>query len=152
MRKTTMLLLISLASSAMLFTSCTKDDSTPNNTTDTTLNTAAIVSGTWVISSYTQRTETKTSDYAGMVFSFSADGKVAVTGTATANGTWTYAPPSAGYYGGPASLATFAINIPGSQFNRLSRRAWNVGSQSSTSILLNYPEPGDDEHVTFTKR
>lgn len=152
MRKTALILLISVASSAMLLTGCTKDDSAPNNTTDSTLNTAAIASGTWFISSYTQRTETKTSDYAGMVFTFSADGKIAVTGTATANGTWTYSPPSAGYYGGPASLATFTINIPGSPFNRLSRRGWNVGSQSSTSILLNYPEPADDEHVTFTKR
>ena len=145
------LLLLSLIFYAMLLWGC-KKNSTANNSTDTTVSTPFMSSGTWNISSFTQKMEDKTSDFSGMDFNFSSDGKVTVTGVKSADGTWSYSPAVAGYYGGPGTSATFTLNIvSGSTFTNLSR-IWNVGTHSATSLQLNHPDALEDEHVTFTKK
>jgi hypothetical protein len=131
-------------------TGCTKEDNAPATNSN---NAAAMVSGgSWVISSHIQRTENKTSNYSGMIFNFDADGKVTVTGSSSASGTWSYAPPTTGYYSSAASIATFTLNLgTGSPFNKLSR-AWNVIEQSNTILKLDNREASEDEHITFTKK
>ncbi|MBA2761367.1 MAG: hypothetical protein H0U39_05290 [Segetibacter sp.] len=52
----------------MFAASCTKEDNAPATSSN---NSAAVVlGGSWVITSYTQRTENKTSNYSGMNFNF----------------------------------------------------------------------------------
>ena len=59
-----------------MLTSCSKSYNAPantNNPVDTSLK-AQIISGTWIVKSYTQRTEDKTAQFAGVVFTFSSNG------------------------------------------------------------------------------
>lgn len=138
----------------LLFQSCKKDstEATTNTGTQSTSVVATMSSGSWAITSFTQRAETKTSDFSGIDFTFTSDGKVAVTGTKSADGTWSYSPAVVGYYGDPSTLATFTINIvSGSAFSKLSKK-WNVVATSATSLNLTNPEASEDEHITFTKK
>lgn len=125
----------------------------PANTNNITDPVASVVSsGTWTVSSYMQRTENKTSDFNGINFVFSSDGKLNATGSNTASGSWSSSPATAGYFGGPPSAATFTINLgANTPFNRLSK-AWNVAEQSSTLLKLDNPEPVEDEHVALIKK
>ena len=112
----------------------------------------AVTSGIWSVTSFTQKTENKTNIFSGIDFTFSSDGKLAATGSASASGTWSSTPYSPGYYGGPASLATFTISLGTSTpFDKLSK-SWNVGSQSTTVVQLDNKEPLEDEHITFNKK
>jgi hypothetical protein len=111
-----------------------------------------VSSGIWSVSSYTQRTENKTSMFTGISFVFSSDGKISATGTSSANGTWISTPATAGYYGGPASLATFNISLGTSDpFSRISK-SWNVAQQTATLLQLDNREPAEDEHLIFIKK
>jgi len=138
--------LAALASFLMVMTSCKKND---DLITPATVNNA-VTSGTWQISSFTQRTEDKTSDFAGLDFTFADSSKLIVSGNENFSGTWSYTAPSTGYYG--SANGGFSINLgTGSPFQRLSR-SWNVASQTATVIKLDASEATEDEHVTFTKK
>jgi len=138
-----------------LLVGCSKSYNAPansNTSVDTTLK-IQIVSGTWIISSYTQRTEDKTSQFAGVVFTFSDNGILTAdkNGDIT-DGTWIYTPSAVGYYGGPPSKASMTLDLgPTSPFNRLTK-TWNVASNTATLIKMDNPEPIDDEHVQFMKQ
>jgi hypothetical protein len=139
---------------AMLI-SCSKNYNAPastNNPVDTTLKTQ-VVSGTWIIKSYTQRTEDKTSQFASVVFTFSSNGTLTANknGNIT-NGTWSYIPSSVGYYGGPPSKASITLNLgAASPFDKLTK-IWNVASNTDTLLKLDNPEPVEDEHVQFSRQ
>ena len=122
-------------------------NSNPSTTSDFKSN---LAQGIWSISAYTQKTEDKSSQFAGTVFSFASSGTLTATqnGTVT-TGSWAYSPSSVGYYGGPATEASLTINLgTQSPLNRLTR-TWNIESTSSSSFSLVNPEPNDDEHVKF---
>jgi hypothetical protein len=132
-------------------TSCKKESAVPATTTDSTA--IAITNGTWKISSFTQKLEDNTSKYAGMVFKFNADKTVTVTvkGINSSSGSWSYAPPTSGYYGGPPSIASFTLSMGVSRpLDRLNR-AWKVIEKSDVSVKLDNVEPLEDEHVIFSK-
>jgi hypothetical protein len=126
------------------------DNVSPSN--NNTSPSSAFISGNWAITSYTQRTENKTNQFAGAVFTFNENGGVSVVmnGT-TSTGTWAYYPSTVGYYGGTPSVASMSLSFGTSALSRLNR-TWNITSSSSTSVLLVNPEPADDEHITFTKQ
>src|SRR4051794_30052835 len=86
----------------LLLTACTKTSEVPAASPTTVDNpTSNLVAGNWVISSYSQRTEDKTAQFAGFIFIFSQGGQVTATqnGEVT-TGTWSFSPSSVGYYGG----------------------------------------------------
>ena len=155
MKKSITFLLGTAAVISAMLASCSKSYNAPPNATatvDTTLKTQ-IISGTWIITAYTQRTEDKTSQFAGVVFTFSHDGTLIAdkNGNKT-NGTWSYSPSTVGYYGGPPSKASMTINLGAtSPFDRLNK-IWNVASSTSTQVKMDNPEPVEDEHVQFSKQ
>ncbi|MBI2729959.1 MAG: hypothetical protein HYX40_04265 [Sphingobacteriales bacterium] len=62
----------------VVFISCKKDNSTVTAANSTTGTDPSVVAtqGKWSVSSYTQKTEDKTSSLSGTVFTFTSDGKV----------------------------------------------------------------------------
>jgi hypothetical protein len=47
-----------------------------------------LIDGSWKVQSFLDDNEDKTDDFNGMVFTFKADGVVALTGSISINGTW----------------------------------------------------------------
>mgnify|MGYP003298794302 CR=1 FL=1 len=151
---------LSFATFALLLfalTACNKNssDNTPvsNSNNNNGNNSTAFMSGNFTITSYTQRTENKTAQFAGAVFTFSTNNTVtaAMNGTTT-SGTWSHIPYSVGYYGGEPTKESISISLgTASPLDRLSK-TWNVSSSSATQVVLVTPEPADDEHITFTKQ
>ncbi|HWJ90859.1 MAG TPA: hypothetical protein VNR87_07090 [Flavisolibacter sp.] len=114
----------------------------------------SLMSGTWTISSYAQRTEDKTSSFTGYSFLFKSGGVLEawVNGTATA-ASWTYTPAAVTYYGTNSSNASVTISFGPAALNRLNRR-WNIDSvhTSAARLALVNPEPRDNEHLDFSKQ
>jgi len=133
--------------------SCSKNNS--NSTTSNNSNPVNVSAGTWTISSYTQRTENKTSMFSGYVFTFGSGGSLTANNNGAATtGSWSYtaATSGGGYYVGTPTDATYTFNIgTADPLNRLNR-TWNVSSASASSIALVNPEPADDEHIVFSKQ
>jgi hypothetical protein len=147
-------LLLSASVACLLLTGCSKTADTPSTAADATANTSPkIASGNWVISSYTQKTEDKTSMFAGVVFAFADAGKLIATqnGSAT-SGTWSYSPSSVGYYGSAPTKASITMNVGATKPWKNLTRTWNVVSNDNTTISLINPEPLDDEHIIFSKQ
>jgi len=148
--------IIPFLSAILILSSCSKngsDNSPIDNNNNNTTNSSAFITGNFTITSYTQRTENKTSSFNGAVFTFSSNGTllVAMNGS-TITGTWIYYPSSVGYYGSAPTDASITLSLGTSApMNRLNRR-WNIQSSTSTSVILINPEPNDDEHITFTKQ
>ena len=138
-----------------LLMGCSKSYNVPataNSTVDTTLKTQ-IISGTWVVSSYVQRTEDKTSQFAGVIFTFSSNGTLTAdkNGNMT-TGTWSYIPSAVGYYGGPPSKASMTLNVgTASPFDRLTK-TWNIASNTALQLNMDNPEPIEDEHLQLSKQ
>jgi hypothetical protein len=138
--------------------SCSKSNTTPASSTNPANNATfveSLNSGTWVISSFVQRTDDKTSTFNGYSFTFSKGGTLEASNSgAVTKGSWSYSPSAVGYYGGPPSNASITMNLgTASPFNRLTR-TWNIDStktNSSQLYLLN-PEPAEGEHVIFSKQ
>ena len=130
--------------------SCKKYSSSAPASTTSNNPTGNITSGTWSITSFTQKTEDKTSTFAGINFVFSSDGKLIASGTNAANGTWVFTEASTGYYGN--AKETFSINLGiNAPFNKLSK-TWNIAEQNSTTLRLDNPQALEDEHVSFSKK
>lgn len=71
---------------------------------------------------------------------------------ASATGTWLYTLPSAGYYGGPASVGTFNINLGNNDPFRKITKAWKVTEQTATTLKLENKEPLENEQLVFSKK
>lgn len=135
--------------------SCSKssvDPVTPSASSPTAANvTAILTAGSWALSSFTQKTDNKTSKFADVVFVFSADGTVTATKSgAETKGSWQYA-PAVTYYGS-SSKAAIALSMgAGSPFDLLTK-TWNFISVTSTTLKVDSPELAEDEHVQFSKK
>jgi hypothetical protein len=131
--------------------SCSKNVANNGASTATDTLTRFITSGTWTISSLLQKTEDNTSQFAGYVFTFSADGTL----TASQNGkqtkgSWHYT-PAVTYYG---SSSKDAINLSmgtDNPFRRLTK-TWNLKSKSANLVEMESPEILEDEHLQFQKQ
>ena len=147
--------LLSLVVAASILASCSKSYVAPNTTTSTSPTstdlTTILTSGNWVVSSFTQKTEDKTSKFSNIFFTFSANGTLTATDNGnTTNGTWNYT-PAVTYYGS-TSKAAIAINIGTSNPLVLLTKTWNLISSTSSTIKIDSPEILEDEHVQFSKK
>lgn len=138
----------------LLFISCSKASVDGANTTpDTTTAalTASLTSGSWVVSSLTQKTEDKTSKFSGFVFIFSANGTVIAKKDASEiSGNWQYT-PAVTYYGS-SSKSAIALNLGTSVPLNLLTKKWNFISGTNTVLQIESPEVLEDEHLQFTKQ
>jgi hypothetical protein len=140
-------------SAVLLLVSCSKsavDTTTPPDTTTANL-TNALTTGKWIVSSFIEKIEDKTSKFNDIVFVFSTDGSVTATsknGSST-KGTWQYT-PAVTYYGS-ASKAAIALNMGAGNPLNLLTKTWNFISSTSTMIKIDSPEILEDEHVQFSK-
>jgi len=147
--------LLSLIVAASIFASCSKSYVSPSTTTATSPTSAdlttVLTSGNWVVSSFTQKTEDKTSKFSNMIFTFSVNGTLTATDNGnTTNGTWNYT-PAVTYYGS-TSKAAIAINIGTGNPLVLLTKTWNLISSTSSTIKIDSPEILEDEHVQFSKK
>lgn len=136
----------------IVFASCKKNYSTPPAAAGTDPSTV-VSKGTWAVSSYTQKTEDKTSSLSGTVFTFSSNGSVSASnGGKTVSGIWSSSKGGISYYGGPPSIATFTINFTSDNNLIKISKSWNVASEDDVSIKLDNKEPLEDEHLSFSKQ
>lgn len=148
---------ILITSTALLFflLSCKKDKSDSSATTTDPEN-LSFTKGTWVISSFTQRSEDRTDKFSGMSFTFSPGGNaIADDHGNSVSGTWTYSaatPGSTGYYNTDPKPATLSLNfVTTGDLSKVSR-LWNISQLSSAILKLDDPEATEDEHLTFSKQ
>jgi hypothetical protein len=115
----------------------------------------SITAGTWVISTYTQRTEDKTSDFSGYLFTFTKTAGDAGTVTATRNGstvTGTWSHQAAVTYYGSTSTEAMVLNFGAATLWTKVSKIWNVSAASAGSLALVSPEVVEDERLVFTRR
>ena len=134
--------------------SCSKSSVDPLSTSASAITPAALITaltaGSWVLSSFTQKTEDKTSKFTDVIFTFSADGTVTATknGTET-KGSWQYT-PAVTYYGS-SSKSAIALSMGSASPFDLLTKTWNFISVTSTTLKIDSPELAEDEHVQFSK-
>lgn len=137
--------------SCLLLIGCSKSSVTPaDNAANPSVN---LITGNWIVSSFTQKTEDKTSQFSGIIFNFSDGGKLTASqnGSVT-TGTWSHSPSSVGYYGSAPTKASISINMGASKTMKNITKTWNVISSDSTKLSLINPEPLEDEHLVFSKQ
>jgi hypothetical protein len=126
-----------------------KDDLvTPTAPASTTTFPQVLAAGTWVVTSYRQATEDKTSQLAGYRFAFAANGQATAShGNTTDPGSWTWGGNS--YYGTPADSKTVVFTF-GSQhpLDRISK-SWIIASADDKVIQLDSSNPAELEHLTL---
>jgi len=148
---------VSVLSFGLLLSACNKNDSglTQTNTTNP-VQTSSAINGSFTLSSFVQRSENKTSQFDGYVFTFTstsanAGNVVAAKGSNSVSGTWVYS-PAVTYYGSTSKTSitlSFGVTSPLTLLNK----TWNVDSASTSSKLaLSSPELAEDEHITFAKQ
>lgn len=113
-------------------TSCTKDSSTPNDTTAPT--------GQWVVQFYWDQKD-ETADFSGYTFEFQSGGVLKATRSgASVNGTWS------------ESSSDFTIDFGADpQLSKISDK-WLKTEKSSTVIKLKDDNPAQDDQLHFAKR
>jgi hypothetical protein len=145
-----LLLAASIVAACSSYSNPTGPSSTPPAVTPAT------IEGSWVVTSLVQRTEDKSSDFAGYTFTFAATGADDGTVTATRNGasisgTWNHS-SAVTYYGSTSSAESLVLNLgTTSPFDRLTG-TWNVLSSSSSKMTLANPEVQEQEQLILTKQ
>ena len=136
----------------LAFGSCSKEKAAGNTTTNgADAVSAAFSSGTWVISSFTQKTEDKAGKFGGVAFTFHADGSaVASDNSQEVQGSWHHS-PAVTYYGSTSKEAMY-LNFGTSKPFDLLSKTWNVTARSANTISLESPETAEDEHLQFNKQ
>ena len=136
----------------ILFTSCSKSTVAPSTPANPSTNdlTSNLSSGSWIVSSLTEKGEDKTGKFAGFHFVFLANGglKASKNGVET-QGSWQYT--AAVTYYGSTSTAAISISLGNSTPLDLLTGKWNMVSSSSTSLKADSPEIAQDEHLAFSK-
>jgi hypothetical protein len=150
MKKYLNILVVSAIPFLLGMVSCSKSSYNSNTNTNNAV-TAELTAGKWVISSFTQKTEDKTSKFSGITFVFSSDGSVSADDNGkTTKGSWHYS-PAVTYYGS-SSKEALSINLGTAKPFDLLAKTWNLVSSSSTAIKVDSPEVLEDEHVQFSKQ
>ena len=138
----------------LIITSCNKSyvGPTTSNSPQKDSVTNSLATGIWKITSFTQKTEDKTSKFSDIGFTFNSDGSLTATsknGSET-KGTWAFT-PAITYYGS-SSKAAIAFNMgTGNPLNLLTK-TWNFISSSYSLLKINSPELLEDEHVQFSRQ
>jgi hypothetical protein len=136
-----------------LLQSCSKKDS--NTTNPTTNPTTSVTTGTWVISTFSQGVEDKSSPFSGYVFTFSSGGvlKADKSGTVT-TGSWSYTAATTDYYGNNPTKATYTLNMGTADPLKQLNRTWNIdaANTSTSKIALVSAEAQENMHLSFSKQ
>ena len=107
-----------------------------------------LTAGTWIVTSYMQATEDKTSQLDGYRFAFAANGQATAShSSSTDPGSWTWGGNS--YYGTPADSKTVVFTF-GNQhpLDRISK-SWIIVSVDDKLIKLDSSNPAEQEHLTL---
>lgn len=123
---------LALAFTALLgMGSCTKDSSTPNDTSAPT--------GQWVVAFYWDEKD-ETTDFSGYTFEFQSGGVLKATkGSATVNGTWS------------ETGSDFTINFSTDPVLSGLNDQWLKTEKSSTVIKLKDDNPAQDDQLHFRR-
>jgi hypothetical protein len=142
-----------LAALVALAAACHGSDATaPAPAAEPSLLSTGFSSGAWTVSSLTQGTEDKASQFDGYTLTFA--GTESGTLTATRNGksvsgTWRHS-PAVTYYGS-ASKESVVINLgTTTPFDRISK-TWNVTASTPNSASFEGPELAEQAHLTLMR-
>ncbi len=142
---------------ALLFASCSKSDTTSDPVADLTTKANMVVQSNWSVTQYTDSGKDETIDFADYKFKFNTDGTlVAVSSTATFNGTWTLAqgnttPDDSGNISADDKLNKFTISITGNkQMDNLSHK-WLTDKITASEIWLRDDNVTSNEILRFGK-
>ena len=142
---------------AILFASCSKNDTTSDPVADLSTKTNMVVQSDWKITQVTDSGKDETADFADYRFKFNTDGTfVAVSSTATFNGTWSLAqgstsPDDSGNVSADDKLNKLTISISGNkQMDKLSHK-WLTDKITATEIWLRDDNLASNEIVRFGK-
>jgi hypothetical protein len=124
-------------------------------TAATTVDAPLFTKGSWTVTQLSQRSEDKTSQLAGYVFTFTKTSDESGTVVASRNGSsvsgsWSHR-PAVNYYGATSTEAIVLSFGASSAFARISK-LWNVGSITASTMSLDNPELAEDEHLVFSKQ
>ncbi len=131
-----------LVFSAILFSSCKKDDSPTITTTNVT---STVSSGNWRITYFAESGVNKTSDYNGYSFTFATGGIVtAVKTSTTVSGTWSA--------GTDNSTVKLVLAFTATNFTSLTDD-WHVLERTDTKIRTEHVSGGSGitDYLTFEK-
>jgi len=152
-----MKVLFLLPAMALFFASCSNSDTTSDPAADLTTKTNMVAQKNWAITQYTDSGNDETTDYTGYTFSFNTDGTlVAVSATATYNGTWMLAlpntsPDDSGNDTTDDRFKKLTIAITGNQqMDHLSHK-WLAEKITATEIWLRDDNVASNEILRFGK-
>ena len=139
--KTLVLNVCAIAFVTLLLTGCNKNDTAIVGPI-----TPIIIQGDWVVSSFTEPGENKTSDFNGYSFTFQPDGKLlAISGGVTKEGTWSE----------NKSSGKLIINLgPKDNTNKPLGELtddWRITAKSDTNISLTDDNATKNEVLVFSK-
>jgi|GEM_PF-794994 len=142
---------------AIFFASCSNSDSTSDPVADLSTKTNMVVQSDWIVTQYTDSGKDETTDYSGYKYKFNTDGTfVAVSSTATYNGTWLLAqgsnsPDESGNNSTDDNLNKLTISISGNkQMDHLSHK-WLTDKITATEIWLRDDNVASNEILRFGK-
>lgn len=141
--------ILSFLTIVLLSIACKSNAVDPINNTTTDL-TSSLTQGSWLVSSYIQKTEDKTAKLSGYIFIFSSGGKVVASKNGQeVTGTWQYT-PAVTYYGS-ASKEAIDLNFGTDKTLGQLTKKWNFISSTSSIVKVDSPELAEDEHLQFSK-
>lgn len=151
MKKMLFYVAVPVLASAML--SCSGDDDNASNPSGNTAEiVAAMKSGTWQITNFTEDNVNHTDDFAGYTFTFgNASNLVATNGSTTYNGTWSVTEDNSDDDSSDDIDFDIAFTSP-ADFAELTED-WDIVSRTATKVQLRHISGGDGglDNLTFEK-
>ena len=142
-----------LAALVTFAAACGGSDPTAPATTQPSVLPTSFSSGAWMVSSLTQGTEDKASQFDGYILTFTGTERGTVTATrngTSVSGTWSHS-PAVTYYGSTSKEA-MVINLgTTAPFDRISK-TWNVTASTATSVSFEGPELAEQSHLTLIRQ
>jgi hypothetical protein len=142
---------------AILFASCSNNDTTSDPLADLAIKNNMVIESAWTVKQYTDSGKDETSDFSGYKFTFNGNGTlIAMSSGTTFNGTWVLAqgsktPDDSGNNSEDDKLNKFTISISGNkQMEDLSHK-WLVDKLTETEIWLRDDNPVSNEILKLGK-
>jgi hypothetical protein len=137
---------ILLAITAVIATSCQKDNST------TTSEKSTLSSGAWTVSYFTDSGKDETADFSGYSFSFNTGGSLSVTGGgSTFTGSWSIKQGSSSSGYGSSDPDKLIISISGNTLMDKVSKNWKIVRLNSTQTWLSDDNPASAEVLYFSR-
>ena len=141
-----------LAALVTLAAACGGSAPTAPASTVSSVISAGFSSGAWTVSSLTQGTEEKASQFDGYLLTFTGTESGTLSATrngVSVSGTWSHS-PAVTYYGS-TSKESMVINLgTTAPFDRISK-TWNVTASTASSVSFEGPELAEQSHLTLTR-